>query len=328
MNLFECFMRQSTCYKGTTIGKPVGVLWHDTGAGNPNLKRYVQPDDNEPNRESLLRKLGVNNNKNDWNHISLDAGLNAFIGKCSDGSIATVQTMPWNYRAWGCGSGKNGSCNGNKDVANSPFWIQFEICDDFYKDATYFRKVYQEACEFTAFICNQFGIDPKGTVKYNGVIVPTILCHADSYKLGLGSNHGDVLGWFSKYGKTMDNVRNDVESIIKNGKVVIPDQIYRIRKSWEDVQSQIGAYKNLDAAKKECPEGYAVYDKNGNEVYRMAEIKKDNTPADWAKDAVEWATKNNVLKGDKNGDLKLHSTLTREELVVILKRYDEVKNDA
>lgn len=56
MNLFACMMTNSTCYKGTTTGKPVGVLWHDTGAGNPNIKRYVQPSDNDPNRAGLLKK--------------------------------------------------------------------------------------------------------------------------------------------------------------------------------------------------------------------------------------------------------------------------------
>jgi hypothetical protein len=35
----------------------------------------------------------------------------------------SVQNLPYDYRAWGCGSGKNGSCNGSKYVENSPFWL-------------------------------------------------------------------------------------------------------------------------------------------------------------------------------------------------------------
>ncbi|MCD7755740.1 MAG: SH3 domain-containing protein, partial [Firmicutes bacterium] len=42
---------------------------------------------------------------------------------------------------------------------------------------------------------------------------------------------------------------------------------YRIRKSWEDKSSQVGAYKSLALAKKNCPDGYAVYDWNGEKVY-------------------------------------------------------------
>lgn len=44
--------------------------------------------------------------------------------------------------------------------------------------------------------------------------VPTILCHADSHKLGLGSNHGDVLHWFPKFGKSMDTLRADVAALM------------------------------------------------------------------------------------------------------------------
>lgn len=46
-----------------------------------------------------------------------------------------------------------------------------------------------------------------------------------------------------------------------------PEQIYRIRKSWADAGSQIGAYKNLEYAKNACPKGYSVFDCNGKAVY-------------------------------------------------------------
>ena len=212
-----CMLTQSTCYQGTTTGRPVGILWHDTAGGNPYLKRYVQPSDNDPNKAQLLALLGKNKYNNDFNHIYRQAGLNAWIGKLADGTITTVQTMPWNYRPWGCGGGSKGSCNGSASVTNSPFWIQFEICDDFYKDVNYFKAVYKEACEFTAYICKMFNIDPKGYYTYNGVRVPTILCHKDSHDLGLGSNHGDVYLWFKafpNFKKTMNDVRNDVAALL------------------------------------------------------------------------------------------------------------------
>lgn len=43
--------------------------------------------------------------------------------------------------------------------------------------------------------------------------------------------------------------------------------VYRVRKSWTDEKSQIGAYSSLDNAKKACKSGYKVYDANGKEVY-------------------------------------------------------------
>lgn len=47
-------------------------------------------------------------------------------------------------------------------------------------------------------------------------------------------------------------------------------QLYRVRKTWGNAKSQIGAYKNLDGAKKACKAGYKVFDKSGNVVYDPA----------------------------------------------------------
>ena len=114
-----CMQTNSTCYKQTSTMTVRGILWHSTGANNPNLKRYVQPSDNASDRAQMLKILGTNSSNNDWNHITRYAGLNAWIGKLADGSVAAVQTMPWNYAPWGCGSGSRGTCNNG--------WIQFEI---------------------------------------------------------------------------------------------------------------------------------------------------------------------------------------------------------
>lgn len=205
-NPLVCMMKNSTCYKGTEKMVVKGVLWHSTGANNQNVKRYVQPHESDANYNELIAIIGKNTNGNDWNHIKKQAGLNAWIGKLADGSVAAVQTMPWDYAPWGCGKGKKGTCNDG--------WIQFEVCEDSLTNSDYFNKIYKEACELTAYLCDVYGIDPCGTVKHNGVTVPTILCHADSYKLGLGSNHGDILHWFKKHGKTMDDVRNDVKKLL------------------------------------------------------------------------------------------------------------------
>ena len=45
---------------------------------------------------------------------------------------------------------------------------------------------------------------------------------------------------------------------------------YRVRKTWADSKSQVGAYKVYGNAVKACPEGYAVFDDNGKELYRNA----------------------------------------------------------
>lgn len=53
---------------------------------------------------------------------------------------------------------------------------------------------------------------------------------------------------------------------------------------------------------------------------------RDNTADDYAKSAVEKAVSSGVLIGDSNGDLRLHSGLTRQELCVILDRLGLMKD--
>lgn len=202
-----CMQTTSRCYINTYKMDVCGILWHSTGANNEYIKRYVQPSDDDPNRNYLLNLIGDNYYNNDWNHSDVSAGLNCWIGKLDDDSVAAVQTMPWDYRPWGCGSGSRGSCNSG--------WIQFEICEDSLCDRNYFEKVYQEACELTAYLCDMYGLNPYGVVCKNGIDIPVILCHRDSYELGFGTGHEDVYHWFNRYGKSMDDVRRDVAKILE-----------------------------------------------------------------------------------------------------------------
>lgn len=255
---------QSTCFNGTQKMSIKGVLWHSTGANNPNIKRYVQPSEIRPkedsySRDKWLQVLGKNKYQNDWNYIYRKAGVNAWIGKLADGSVTSVQTLPWDFKPWGCGAGKHGSCNDG--------WIQFEICEDSLADKKYFSKIYIEACELTAYLCKTFNIDPRGFVIHNGVKVPAILCHQDSYKLGLGSNHKDIYHWFSLHSKDMTDVRNDVETLIKESNI---KKFYRVRKSKNDAKSQVGAFTSFANAKAACKKAgndYKVFDWNWTVVY-------------------------------------------------------------
>lgn len=284
-----CMQTNSTCYKQTRIMKPVGILWHSTGANNPNLRRFVQPYETDSNYNEMIKLIGKNTNKNDWNHVSVQAGLNAWIGKLADGSVTTIQTMPWDFRPWGCGSGSKGSCNNG--------WIQFEICEDALTDPVYFNTVYKEACEITAYLCKLYNINPLGTVKTNGINVPTILCHADSYKLGFGNNHGDVLHWFKEYGKTMADVRNDVYALMNSNTTTLITSTVKKEEEEEMTQEQFNVMMNNWIAEQS---------------------KKD--PGDWSADAREWGERNGLINGDTSGNKMYKKMLTREEFIAVLYR--------
>ena len=247
MDLRKLFLTKNECYIVGAKMTPKGIMWHSTGANNPNLRRYVGPDDGS---------LGVNSYGNHWNTYrpgGIRVCVHAFIGKLKNGAVATYQTLPWNMRGWHA----SGSANNN--------YIGFEICEDGLNDRSYFDKVYKEAVELTAYLCKLYNLDPNGK--------NVIICHQDGYKLGIASNHGDVYHWFNKFGKTMADVRKDVAKAIGSVKEETPKQdtteLYRVCKSWADAKSQIGAYKILDNAKAKADEnpGYSVYDSAGKCIY-------------------------------------------------------------
>ena len=41
-----------------------------------------------------------------------------------------------------------------------------------------------------------------------------IICHSEGYKMGIASNHSDVIHWFPKYGESMDIFRAAVKKAI------------------------------------------------------------------------------------------------------------------
>ena len=188
MNLHKLIFTENACYKAGRTITVKGIMVHSTGANNPNLKRYVGPDDG---------LLGVNQYGNYWNTYHPDGRevcVHAFIGKLADGSIATYQTLPWNHRGWHAG----GSANNTH--------IGFEICEDGLTDYTFFQKVYREAVELCVYLCKEYGLTEKN-----------IICHSEGYKQGVASNHGDVMHWFPKHGKSMDTFRADVKALLTTG---------------------------------------------------------------------------------------------------------------
>lgn len=95
------------------------------------------------------------------------------------------------------------------------------------------------------------------------------------YKLGINAlythNH-----WYSgKYCPAYilphwDKFKAKVQSYMNSGSSApATTQLYRVRKTWADAKSQIGAYSSLENAKKACKVGYSVYDSNGKAVYPL-----------------------------------------------------------
>ena len=85
---------------------------------------------------------------------------------------------------------------------------------------------------------------------------------------------------------------------------------------------------------KACPGNYLLgkhtwiateVNRRLNEEDKKVQKTLDNTPDPYAKDAVNWALDLGILKGDEVGDLKLHQSVTRQDVLVFMKRLHENK---
>ena len=56
----------------------------------------------------------------------------------------------------------------------------------------------------------------------------------------------------------------------------------------------------------------------------LAQLAKQD-PSDWSQDAREWAESSGLIKGDAEGNKQYKGFVTREQLVVFLKRMSDMK---
>jgi hypothetical protein len=203
MNLRTLILTNNACYKAGRTITPRGIMVHSTGANNPWLRRYVGPDDG---------LLGRNRHNNHWNQERPEGRqvcVHAFIGRLADGSIATYQTLPWNHRGWHCGRGVRGSGNDTH--------ISVEICEDNLSGAAYFRRVYNEAVELCMYLCKLYVLTEAD-----------IISHSEGFRLGIASNHADVMHWFPRHGESMDSFRAAVREALAKSIAPAPVPAYEI----------------------------------------------------------------------------------------------------
>jgi len=201
-------LTKNECYIVGRRMTPRGIMVHSTGANNPNLRRYVGPDDGI---------LGHNPNGNHWNVYhpgGRDIGphrfvrdrsgrcatcggrqvcVHAFIGRDKNGKARVYQTLPWDMQGWHAG----GSANSDH--------IGFEICEDGLTDRAYFNEVYAEAVGLCAYLCRLYPTIPNAD----------IIGHFEGHQRGIASNHADPEHWFRRHGKSMVIFRADVAAALK-----------------------------------------------------------------------------------------------------------------
>ncbi|MGM9521822.1 MAG: N-acetylmuramoyl-L-alanine amidase family protein [Oscillospiraceae bacterium] len=257
MEIRKVLFTHNPRYKEARIMTPRGIMVHSTGANNPNLRRYVQPDDGY---------LGVNTNGNDWNRESQPLCVHAFIGLDKAGEVRCYQVLPWNYRTYHCGTGPKGSANSTH--------IAFEICEDGLNNGDYFEKIYNAAAELCTYLCELYGLSAED-----------IICHSEGHELGIASGHTDVMHWFPRFGRTMDDLRGEVKRRLGG------------EKAGEEEMTQ----EQFDLM-----------------MEKYLEKLGEKEPSEWSERARQWAESRGIINGDDNENKKYKKFSTREELAQML----------
>lgn len=173
--------------------------------------------------------------------------------------VCAWQNLPLSLSGW---HAADGSGNGNSKT------IAIEVIGDS-------AKAEANAVKLTAYLLKQYGLNAdsnlfththwlnvmdgkSGTIDYLNTadnsrkMCPIyILPHWSTFK----NNVKNALGTSSS---TSSSPTSSSTSTSK---------LYRIRKTWADSSSQIGAYSSLENAEKACKTGYSVFDSKGNIVY-------------------------------------------------------------
>lgn len=181
-NFEVCYLTKNDCYNDGRMIYVKGIMVHSTAANNPRVNRYVP--------------IGKNYSSMNWNKPGLKKCVHGFLGYMPNGEVGFAQTLPWNKRGWHAGGAANNT------------HIGFEICEDDLTSKEYFGKIYSYAVQLCGELCKKFSLYPLK----DGVII----CHQEGYRRGIASNHADVLHWFPKMGKSMDDFRNDVYFYMNN----------------------------------------------------------------------------------------------------------------
>lgn len=198
-----------------------------------------------------------NNAKYFQSHGGLKASAHYFV---DDNTI--YQSVLDNYIAYSVGGAKWADCSktgggkyyGQCNNANS---LNIELCDTVKNGAIYpTQATIETALELTRFLMKKYNITADRVIRHFDVNGK----HCPAY-------------W-------MDNTKwaREFHSKLATPTPQKPNPsvaLYRVRKDWNDARTQIGAFTDLENAKKMASEhgNYSVFDENGNCVY-SAKIKK------------------------------------------------------
>lgn len=247
LKIVKNYLTKNRCYQQNVKRIPIGIQLHTIGTGQGTAQAVADY----------------------WNQPSVSACVHYIVDCDKKGRV--LATLPEDVYAWADAG------YGNRRL------ITFEICEsdsirytgganytvlDESKFKADILRGYNTAVLLCADICRRYGWDPKKKLP-SGLFL--ISSHDEGRRAGLSSAHVDPTHVWDRFSLTMDGFRDDVAASLRGDTAGADgggtEKWYRIRKTWEDAASQVGAYHVLEYAQADCPPGYTVYDWDGSAVY-------------------------------------------------------------
>lgn len=216
------------------------------------------------------------------------------VGQLSCESICGCFTSPSRQASCNYGIGKDGRislCVEEKNRswcsssnANDQRAVTIECASDMSEPYAMNSAVYDSLVKLCTDICKRNG---KKKLLWLGDKTKTLNYAPKSDEMVLTvhrwfANKSCLGNWlYARLGDLAAKVTAELSGTTSgSGSTAPTTQMYRVRKSWSDAKSQIGAYKVLDNAKKKVYEnsGYKVFDASGNVVY-PATLTPDPAPS-------------------------------------------------
>lgn len=249
LQIVKSYIKNNRCYKNGVKRTPIGIQIHTIGTAQGTGKAVVDY----------------------WNSSFVSAATTYICD--ADVAGRAYQMLPEEYYSWADGGYGNRNLI-TIEIAESD-WMRYisgasyTVTNDklFKQDIL---RGYDTAVLLCADICKRYGWDPTKKLPSGLYLISS---HDEGRLAGLSTSHVDPSHVWPKFGLSMDTFRRAVKNALSGKLTTVTNDeyesvsYYRVRKSWKDVNSQLGAYTILANAKAACPNGYSVFDDKGKVVY-------------------------------------------------------------
>lgn len=183
--IHQNILTKNRCYKQGRVLTPQGLMLHSVGVNQSRASAFYKS----------------------WNNEACKVAVHAFID-ANSGDVH--QTLPWNIRGWHAGGTANNTHIGVEMCEPDGILYRggstFSITGDIAAVRKQVQTAYASAVELFAALCYTESLNPMR----DGVVIS----HAEGFKRGVASNHGDPEHLWSKkeleLGYTMDGFREAV----------------------------------------------------------------------------------------------------------------------